>query len=379
MLAGSIERGFDIMTDHEMVRLGEVCEAITGAVLDRALITDNEEGIPVVLLSDVEDGVTDSYYSGSYDANKLVDSGDYVVSMSDHLMIEEWLGSRALLSQHLCRLAPDLDKLDPSYMCFALRYIFGKLEDDDDADIEINHITVEALLDTVIPLPSLEEQALIVDVLNNAYDLMELQIEQMNRANALMKARFLEMFGDVEENSMGWDVHRLGDLAERLKSRSILAKERQPGSYPYYDSTGVVDNVDNFLFDEELLLVAKVGSVLTSEERVVARAVKGKLWASDLVHVLRLSGGVVPEFVEMVINSLDISSRLRGGVMPKLPTAALNELPIICPPIELQVEFVAFLKTIDEQDSLMASRLEDIAQICHSLNQRYFESSMSYE
>lgn len=367
------------MTDHEMVRLGDVCGVVAGTSFDRNLLASAPPGIPVVLLSDIEDGDTESYYTGSYDEEHLVNSGDYLVSMSDKLTIEEWMGAKALYSQHLCRLVPDADKLNSRYMFYALRYIFGKLEDEEDGDLVVNNVSIVELKDTVIPLPSLPEQELIVAVLDNAYDLVDLQIQQMHRTDELIQSRFIEMFGEVDDNAMGWPVRPLGELSERLKSRSILAKDREPGEYPYYDSTGVVDHVSDFLFDEELLLVAKVGSVLTSEDKCVARAVRGKLWASDLVHVLRLSAEVVPEYVEMVVNCLDVGSRVRGGVMPKLPSAALNELPIPVPPIELQIEYVAFLKTIDEQGSLMADRLEDIAQICQGLNQRYFECSMSYE
>ncbi len=367
------------MTNHDMVRLGDVCDAIPGFELDRALISDDPSGVPAVLPSDIDEGDAETYYSGDYDEDRMVDAGEYLVSMSDGLNIEEWYGPKSVYSEHLCKLVPNEHKLNPRYMYYALTYIFSKIEDEEDADLVINNVSINELLDTVIPLPDIEEQELIVDVLENAQELLELQIEQMQTIDQLVVARFIEMFGDVETNSMGWDIKPLGEISERLSSRSILDKERRPGNIPYYDSTGVVDFIDESLYDEELLLVAKVGPVLTSDDRSVAHVVRGKIWASDLVHVLRLNDEVVPEFVEMVINNLDFSHRLRGGIMPKLATSALKELPIPCPPIEMPIEYAAFLKMIDEQGSAMQGRLENYAQICRSLNQRYFESSMSYE
>ena len=366
--------------DLEMVRLGDVCELISGDVLDRGLVTDGPEGIPVVLLGDIEEGDAYSYYTGAYDKKCLVNNGDYLITMSGDVRIEEWLGPQALLSQHICRLVPNEERLDPNYMYYALSYIFRKLEDDEDADILVNNISVEELKDTFIPLPDIEEQEKIVDVLSNAYELVELQREQMECMEMLVQSRFVQLFGDVSTNSKGWDVKPLEELGERRKSRSILDKDRRPGDYPYYEANGIVDYIDEYQFDEDLLLVAKVGPLLTSGEHNIAQSVKGKSWPSDLVHIMHLNDTVTTDYVKMVINNLSHEDLgLRGGVMPKLPTSSLNALPIPCPPLELQLEYAAFLKMVDEQASAMRARLGDLAQICYSLNQLYFESSLSCE
>ncbi|MDO5297702.1 MAG: restriction endonuclease subunit S [bacterium] len=366
--------------DHEMIRLGDVCELIAGDELDFSCVTDGPDGIPVVLPGDDDEGESYSYYTGPYDEKNLVDNGDFLIHMSDDVKIEEWVGPQALFGDHICRLVPNLERLDPHYMYYALSYIFQKLEDDENADLLINHIDVDELRDTIIPLPALDVQEQIVDVLSNAYELVELQREQMETMDMLVHSRFVQLFGDVATNSRDWPIKPLGELGERLKSRSILDKDRRPGSYPYYEASGIVDYIDEYQFDEDLLLVAKVGAVLTSGEHNIAQAAKGKTWPSDFVHIMRLNGEVTTDYVKMVINSLALEDLgLRGGVMPKLPTASLNSLPIPCPPMELQLEYAAFLKMVDEQASAMRKRLGNLAQICYSLNQLYFESSMCCE
>lgn len=370
------------MSEYKMTRLGDVCTFQGGVNIDRSLLNeDGTEGVPVILHSDIEKGQVSTYYTGEYSKEQLVHDGEYLVSLTDRLSIEPWTGEDALFSHHFCRLCPDTEQLNPLYMAYALSYIFCKLEDDENAGILEDDVSIEDLKETVIPLPSLEDQELIVDVLRNAYDLINLQFEQLDKSEDLVAARFTELFGQVDINDRGWEVKPLGALTERLKSRSLLAKDRVPGEYPYYDSTGIVDSVDEYLFDEDLLLVAKVGSILTSGDAPIARAVHGKIWASDLVHVLRINpdAGVIPEYLEMVVNNLDITSSLRGGVMPKLPKSALNELSIPVPPMELQIEYKGFLSTIDEQCEKTAQRINETSQICHSLNQRYFESAISYE
>lgn len=363
-----------------MVRLGDVCELIAGDELDFSCVTDGPDGIPVVMLGDIDEEDGYSYYTGSYDKKNIVENGDFLVFMSDDVHIEEWVGPQALFGQNICRLVPNRERLDPNYMYYALSYIFRKLEDDENADLLVNNIDVDGLRDTVIPLPSLDAQEKIVDVLSNAYELVELQREQMDTMQMLVQSRFTQLFGDIAGNGHSWPVRPLGELGERLKSRSILDKDRHPGNYPYYEANGIVDYIDEYQFDEDLLLVAKIGAVLTAGENNIAQAAKGKTWPSDFVHIMRLNGEVTTDYVAMVINSLPVEDLgLRGGVMPKLPTASLQALPIPCPPMELQLEYAAFLKMVEEQASAMRTRLLDLMQICHSLNQLYFESSMCCE
>lgn len=378
-----LERGQSLlMSEYKMARLGEVCSFYGGVPIERTLLSeDSTDGMPVILQSDPEEGKASLYYTGEYDPDQIVHPGEYLVSLSDSLAITPWRGQEALLSHHFCRIVPDPQKLNPQYMAYALGYIFFRLNNDEDADFFEEEILVEDLKETFIPLPDLEKQAKIVEVLDNAVALVGLHFEQLDRASLLLESRFVELFGRLDENENGWEVKPLGSLVERLKSRSLLAKDMHEGEYPYYDSTGVVEYIDKYLFDEDLLLVAKVGSVLTSENAQVARAVHGKLWASDLVHVLRVlpGAGVLPEYLEVVINNLDLSSSLRGGVVPKLPKAALNELPIPVPPLELQLEYKNFLAMLSEQSEKIAQRIEETTHICQSLNRYYFDCAISYE
>lgn len=366
------------MSEYKMVRLGDVCSFQTGINIDRRLLsTESTEGVPVVLHSDLEEGKVSTYYKGEYSKEQFVHAGEYLVSISDVLSIELWEGEDALFSHHFCRLSPKEDLLNPAYMFYALNYIFDELDNDEGGMSECleGDITVEALGDTMIPLPDLDNQGAIVAVLDSAYDMFNLQAGIVSSATDLIEARFCELFGFVNENSLNWEVQPLGNLTERLNSRSLLGKDRIPGEYPYYDSTGISDKINDYLFDEDLVLVSKVGSVLVSGDGPIARAVSGKVWPSDLVHVLRIKSGagILPIYLEAVINNLDISDKLRGGVMPKLSKAALNELLIPMPPVELQVEFKNFIDILSDQIKGTLSSLENIKQIITGLNQKYFE------
>lgn len=367
------------MSENKVVRLGDVCKFKGGINIDRSLLSENEaDGKPIVLHTDIEEGQVSTYYTGDYSEDQIVHNGEYLISLTDCLSIEEWEGDDALYSHHFCRIVPDPEKLDPTYMFYALSYIFDKLENEEDEELE-EDVTVEDLATTEIILPGLDRQQLIAGVISNAYDLVSLEWQQIDKAEELLDACFVELFGQVDVNDRNWEVKPLGALADRISSRSLLPQDRKKGEHPYYDSTGIVDHIDNYLFDEELVLVAKVGSVLTSGSGRIAKAVSGKIWPSDLVHTMRIKpdAGIIPEYLEVVINGMDISSSLRGGVMPKLPKAALNELQIPVPPLELQLEYRGFLHTISEQCIKSGERLDDFTQICDSLNDRFFGKAMS--
>lgn len=372
------------MSEYKMVRLGDVCSFHAGISIDKRWLSgDADKGVPIVLHDDIEEGKASTYYAGEYDKEQMVHSGEYLVSVVDSLSIEPWYGEDALFSHHFCRLAPQEDKLNPVYMAFALKYIFGRLDECEDCG-EIcldGDISVEELAETVIPLPDIDCQLRIVDVLNSAESLMNLQLQMLEKIEDLLDAKFIELFGDIEENSFNWKVVPLEELAERVPSRSILEKDRKEGEYPYYESTGIVDYIDQYSFDEDLLLVAKVGSALVSDDMPIAKAVSGKIWASDLVHVLRMKpdAGILPEYLEIVVNNLDIKDSLRGGVMPKLSKAALYALPIPVPDLELQIEFKSFLGMLIEQRDKIMGRVEEIYNIFESLNQRYFEGAINCE
>lgn len=138
-------------------------------------------------------------------------------------------------------------------------------------------------------------------------------------------------------------IVRLGDLAENLDSRRvpITQGDRKPGAYPYYGASGIVDWVEGFIFDEELLLISEDGANLLARSTPIAFPVSGKCWVNNHAHVLRFHHPVTQKLIEFYLNSISIEQYVTGAAQPKLNQQALNNIQIPLPPLDVQKEIVA--------------------------------------
>lgn len=125
--------------------------------------------------------------------------------------------------------------------------------------------------------------------------------------------------------------------------KPVTASTRISGIYPYYGASGVVDHVNNYIFDGSYLLISEDGANLLARSTPIAFSIYGKTWVNNHAHVLHFNSDVTRKFVEYFINNLDISKYVSGGAQPKLNQKKLNSIPIPIPPLELQEKIVAIL------------------------------------
>ena len=111
--------------------------------------------------------------------------------------------------------------------------------------------------------------------------------------------------------------------------------------YDYYGAAGVIDKVDNYLFDERLLLIGEDGANLLSRSKNNAFFAEGKYWVNNHAHVLDATDKKVLDFVAMVINSMKLDDYITGSAQPKLSQDNLNKIPIILPPLSEQQRIIA--------------------------------------
>jgi len=138
---------------------------------------------------------------------------------------------------------------------------------------------------------------------------------------------------------------RLGEIGEILdrKRKPITKRDRVPGPYPYYGATGVLDYVDNYIFDEPLVLIGEDGAKWGAGENT-AYAVDGKCWVNNHAHVIRPNRKlVIDSWLIYYLNSADLSEFITGLTVPKLNQAKLREIPIPLPPLPEQKRIVAIL------------------------------------
>jgi type I restriction enzyme, S subunit len=117
-------------------------------------------------------------------------------------------------------------------------------------------------------------------------------------------------------------------------------REKRRGKYPYYGASGVIDAIDDFLFDGDFLLIAEDGANLLSRTTPIAFPASGRFWANNHAHVVQPKQGVMLQYLEAHLNSIDLQGYVTGTAQPKLTQGALNMIPVALPPTAEQAEIV---------------------------------------
>ena len=163
--------------------------------------------------------------------------------------------------------------------------------------------------------------------------------------------------------------------SERIPLSLAVRKKQQNKIYDYYGAAGVIDKVENYLFDERLLLVGEDGANLLSRSKDNAFFAEGKYWVNNHAHVLDCPSKSVLDYIAFVINSMSLEDYITGSAQPKLTQDNLNKILIPLPPEKEQhriiesvnnyFSYISFLEgEIEEMDSFILkakSKVLDLA------------------
>lgn len=143
---------------------------------------------------------------------------------------------------------------------------------------------------------------------------------------------------------------KLGEICTNLdfKRKPITSAKRVAGIYPYYGASGIVDYVENYIFDGDYLLVSEDGANLLARTSPIAFSIKGKNWVNNHAHVLEFKYTTTQKFVEVYLNMIDLSPWINGAAQPKLNQANLSIIDIPFPPLSEQNRIVGILDTFTD-------------------------------
>lgn len=207
------------------------------------------------------------------------------------------------------------------------------------------------LIDIEIYLPEIEEQKRIVKILKNSDQIIEKYDELIKEKEQFIKSQFVEMFGNPNGNNKELEIVKLKDICENLDNQRIpvTSTNRTSGKYPYYGASGIVDYVNDYIFDEDLLLVSEDGANLIARVTPIAFSITGKAWVNNHAHVLRFKNKCTQIYVENFFENLNINQYITGITQPKLNQERLNSIEIPIPDIESQEKYMGIKKLIDKQ------------------------------
>jgi len=178
----------------------------------------------------------------------------------------------------------------------------------------------------------------------------------------------------------GWEnttIEETCEVLDRLR-KPISQKDRKRGKYPYYGATKIVDYINDFIFDERLVLVGEDGAKWERGDKTGFIA-EGKYWVNNHAHVLRVDKDVlIDKWLVNFLDVTDLSDYITGTTVPKLNQAKLKSINFPLPPIEEQKRIVAkidgLFAKIDKAISLTEKSLVQAKNLLPSIIDETFDS-----
>lgn len=133
---------------------------------------------------------------------------------------------------------------------------------------------------------------------------------------------------------------------------SSSERESKKGKYPYYGAQGIIDHVDEYIFDGEYLLIAEDGENLNSRSQPIANVVLGKFWVNNHAHIVKTNSKCEIHYLCYLLNNTNISGYITGSAQPKLNQYNLNNMVLEIQDYETQYKISIILKRINDKIKL---------------------------
>ena len=223
-------------------------------------------------------------------------------------------------------------------------------------------------LDTLGELPPpLDDQRRIVAQI----DALATQIEEARGLKSFTKTntdRFWKVLSQIARSAKS-PVQTLDNMVEFLDGKRIPlsddVRKTKQGSYPYYGASGIIDFIDDYIFDEELLLLSEDGANLLYRSTPIAFVASGKYWVNNHAHVLRpLPKIAYIHFLKYALSDFDVSIYNFASAQPKLNQSNARKIAFPLPSLDEQQEIVAHLDALQAQlDALRSLQRESAAEL----------------
>ena len=171
----------------------------------------------------------------------------------------------------------------------------------------------------------------------------------------------------------GWEWTRFGSLMINRDSERIPLSVAQRQSlekvYDYYGASGVIDKVDKYLFDKDLLLIGEDGANLINRSTPIAFIAKGKYWVNNHAHVLDVCGGLNLAYIALFINAISLVDYVTGTAQPKMNQEKMNSILVTIPPVPEQQRIVDKIESLHP----LISRYDHIRHTLDELNTSIYD------
>ena len=367
-----------------MARLGDIATYVNGYAFKPSDWSDT--GLPIIRIQDLTgNSYQANRYNGKYDKRYEVNSGDILISWSASLGVYIWAGEKAVLNQHIFKVVFDKTEVNRSFFVHQVQNILENAASQAHG-ATMKHLTKPVFDALPFRLPSMGEQQHIAAVLDKLASLISLRKQQLAKLDELVKARFVEMFGDLKHNSMGWPIYSFNDFA-RIDTTMIHDFEEY-GDYPHIGIDSIEKdsgNLNGYRTVKEDGVIS--GKYLFTPEHIIYSKIRPNLNKVALPNFTGVCSAdaypILPK--REVCNRIFLAYTLRSPVFldyilafsnrTNLPKVNKQQIEGFCcpiPEIRLQKQFASFFSEVTQQKLTIQQSLDKLDVLKKSLMQEYF-------
>ena len=388
-----------------MARLGDVFPLVrNGASIKQ---TDGAAGIPITRIETISNREIDRNKFGYADIIDDSKYKDYILQDGDilmsHINSEKYLGKVALYRKqgneqiihgmNLLMLRANPSVLFPPFATyfFETPAFLMQIKKITKKSVNQASFTVTSLKEIEIPLPPLDEQRKIAAVLDKVSSLIAKRRQQLDKLDELIKARFVEMFGD-EHHLDDWNCVSVGEVADicvgvvikptqyytdqggvpAFRSLNIGAMTIKNADWVYFTKEGHEKNKKSIVCENDVLVV-RSGAPGTA--CVVTKEFSGYN-AVDIIiahpNIEKINSVFLAMFTNMPHGMNQIREKTGGAAQQHFNVGGYKELTVILPPIELQNQFAAFVEQTEKTKTTISESLQQLETLKKALMQEYF-------
>ena len=235
-----------------------------------------------------------------------------------------------------------------------------------------DNLKLEMLKNFPIRIPRVEEQEYIVQVLDKAKNIINLRKNELQKLDDLIKARFVEMFGDPIINSRRLETKPLKEVfvlkaGDFTAASDIAEKPSVTHKYPCYGGNGIRGYVKEYNQDGDFSLVGRQGA-LSGNVQFASGRFKNTEHALLVTPIVRMNN----IWLNQLLLNLELKRYQTGAAQPGLSVKNLQKIPIIMVPIDEQNQFADFVAKIDKSKATVQKALDETQLLFDSLMQQYF-------
>lgn len=321
---------------------------------------------------------------------KMLEKGDLIISARGTVGAIAQLTKPMAFNQSCFGLRGKKNKLETDYLYYWLKNYVDILLNKSQGSV-FNTINLSTFDDIKIDLPNIENQRSISNFLTSLDNKIQINNQINQELESMAKTLYdywFVQFDFPDQNGKpykssggkmvyhpelkreipeGWGVEKLGDITICHDSKRVPLssndRELVKGKIPYYGATGIMDYVNDYIFDGDYVLMAEDGSVMTEKGTPILQRISGKNWVNNHAHVLEPVKNHSCKLLMMLLKDVSVMKIKTGSIQMKINQENMNKIVVPAIPLELLFDINQKLEVIDKQQLNLIEENKQLTQL----------------